>query len=66
MSWRIVLLEDEVVRHKTVAILDQFRQQVVSVIVCINLCLLCDEMQTSLATATNFRKGINANNVSVY
>ena len=38
MSWCAVLLEDEVVRHKTVAILDQFRQQVVSVIVCINLC----------------------------
>ena len=49
MSRRAVLLEDEVVRRQIIAVLDQFRQQIVSVVFGINLSLICDEMKTSLA-----------------
>ena len=53
MSRRAVLLEDEVVRRQIIAVLDQFRQQIVSVVVGINLSLLCDEMKTSLASISH-------------
>src|SRR6476469_178777 len=50
VSRRTVLLEDEFVRRHIIAVLNQFRQQIVSVVVCINFSLLCDEMDTSLAS----------------
>ena len=45
MSWRAILLEDEVVRRQIIAVHEQFRQQVVSVVVGINFSLLCDEVK---------------------